>query len=190
MEKPTITWLDLPKEIQKVMLDRQYEQSGERNVKVFKECLGSSLVTGGFDWDKTPEGYDFWLKINEGDFKTFFEKYPKEFLSGPKITGKIVLDEEPKKEKLFIRPNKDVRINDKITHTIGYGLISKTITFDFEALRYIAEITAVMKNSMKELDKYDVQNFQYAVDFLEKLTEGMPKLGHPEDMLKAIFDPK
>ena len=32
----------------------------------------------GFDWVKTIEGFRFWdYVINEGNFKLFFEKYPK-----------------------------------------------------------------------------------------------------------------
>jgi hypothetical protein len=68
-----------PKEIIARMLDCQEEQGNKRDVFVFEEHKSYSLYVGGFDWDKTKEGYDFWEEvITEKNFDLFFEKYPKQ----------------------------------------------------------------------------------------------------------------
>ena len=80
-----------PKEIIARMLDCLQEQGNKRDISVFEEDRFSLLVEGGFDWDKTKEGYGFWYKvIIEKNFDVFFEKYPKkednqEFKLGDKV---------------------------------------------------------------------------------------------------------
>lgn len=36
-----------------------------------------STVADFFDWDKTKEGSDFWVKIANGNFTPYYEKYPR-----------------------------------------------------------------------------------------------------------------
>lgn len=68
-----------PIEIIAKMLERQYEQTGKVKVKVFEEFLGFGKRMGGFTWGNTIEGKEFWGKVLAfGDFRTFFERYPKE----------------------------------------------------------------------------------------------------------------
>lgn len=71
-------WKDLPEEIQNVMLKRQYEQTGTTNVAVFEKKIFSGKLNGGFDWDQSTEGRDFWNKIlREGKIEHFYTVYPK-----------------------------------------------------------------------------------------------------------------
>lgn len=78
-------WLELPEEIKKVMLQRQREQTGTCDEKVFEENVNSSFDEGGFDWDNTFEGSSFWVEIlHKKNLRVFYDKYPK-----PKITSYI-----------------------------------------------------------------------------------------------------
>jgi hypothetical protein len=62
-----------PPEVVELMLQRQYERRGRRDVAVFEECKSS-----GFSWADTPEGLGFWSKvINRKNFDLFFERYPR-----------------------------------------------------------------------------------------------------------------
>lgn len=42
------------------MVDYQVEQGNEPNVDVFKNDLCASSSDGGFDWEDTREGWEYW----------------------------------------------------------------------------------------------------------------------------------
>lgn len=60
--------------IQNKIMERQKEQGNEPNLEV--SCIAGSNI-GGFHWDPTPEGVDFWRKVlTTNSEEAFFEKYP------------------------------------------------------------------------------------------------------------------
>ena len=68
-----------PVEIVEKMLEYQVLQRNPRNVKLFEINNCASSLSGGFTWDDTPEGDDFWSDvIFRKNFERFFEKYPKQ----------------------------------------------------------------------------------------------------------------
>ncbi len=74
-------WQDLPKEIQEKMLERQFEQTGRRDARVFER-----LITDGFEWRSFPEGSDFWDTILIDDNPShFYTLYPKQESPYPKV---------------------------------------------------------------------------------------------------------
>jgi hypothetical protein len=67
-----------PKEVIKRILDYQEEQLNKRDVSVFEKNRESTMYNGGFDWNLSKEGQDFWHEvISNKNFDIFFEKYPK-----------------------------------------------------------------------------------------------------------------
>lgn len=67
-----------PKEVVEKMLEYQVAQGSKRDVSVFEMDCYVSDYHGGFNWDETPEGHQFWESIiGCGNFETFFKKYPK-----------------------------------------------------------------------------------------------------------------
>lgn len=50
-------------EVVKLMLQRQYEQQGIRDITVFQRDEFANASEGGFDWDDTPEGGEFWIEV-------------------------------------------------------------------------------------------------------------------------------
>jgi hypothetical protein len=73
---------DFPREVVEMMLQRQFEQTGEGDVSVFEDERDACRSDGGFTWMDTPEGEHFWkMVISDKKFDVFFEKYPKEFNS-------------------------------------------------------------------------------------------------------------
>lgn len=67
-----------PIEVVSKMVNRQVEQGNTPNVKVFQINPSASFYKGGFAWDMTVEGYDFWFKVIVHDmFDMFFKKYPE-----------------------------------------------------------------------------------------------------------------
>jgi hypothetical protein len=73
---------DFPPEIVEMMLQRQFEQVGKRDVSVFEDCESACRSTDGFNWDDSPEDHSFWDDvITAKKFDVFFKKYPKEFNS-------------------------------------------------------------------------------------------------------------
>lgn len=82
----TITWEDLPKEIKEKMLEYQVAQGNKKKPSIFVHELGSAKYEGGFSWADSPEGFDFWKNVlEEGNFKIFFDKYPKSELNFEKL---------------------------------------------------------------------------------------------------------
>lgn len=86
---------DFPPEVVELMLQRQFEQTGKRDISVF-ECKRSYTARqGGFDWDKTPEseGCIFWHRvISRREFNLFFTKYPKKMEKQQQITVTVSVD--------------------------------------------------------------------------------------------------
>lgn len=73
-----IQFNDLPVEIQQRMLDEQVRQGNKRDAEVFKERVIADDRGGGFAWEDSEEGLDFWEKIIlDGNFDAFCKKYPK-----------------------------------------------------------------------------------------------------------------
>lgn len=76
---------ELPVEIRELMLKRQVEQGNPRDESVFEREIMSNSCMGGFYWDITPEGSDFWIKILffgdishfYSDISHFYTMYPK-----------------------------------------------------------------------------------------------------------------
>ncbi len=68
-----------PPEVVEKMLERQFEQTGKKDIKVFQKYKSCSETVGGFYWSSSIEKHDFWSKIILArEFDVFFEKYPKE----------------------------------------------------------------------------------------------------------------
>jgi hypothetical protein len=60
------------------MMEHQVEQDNPRNPKVFRKSARHCKKNGGFDWDNTPEEYDFWHSIIvDENFDEFYKLYPK-----------------------------------------------------------------------------------------------------------------
>jgi hypothetical protein len=69
---------DFPPEVVEMMLQRQFEQVGKRDPSVFENSSRVGVWSGGFVWDETAEGGDFWnAVIGDKKFHVFFKKYPK-----------------------------------------------------------------------------------------------------------------
>lgn len=65
---------NFPIEVVNKMIERQFDQRGKRDVKVFQEVLGSV-----FCWADTIEGHEFWSDVLlSKNFALFFKKYPKQ----------------------------------------------------------------------------------------------------------------
>lgn len=52
-----------PSDVVKLMLQRQYEQQGIKDISVFQKDEFANASEKGFDWDDTPEGQLFWQRI-------------------------------------------------------------------------------------------------------------------------------
>ena len=64
---------ELPEPIQRLALLRQYEQ-GFRKDRFVRLYVFN--FEGVFNWNKTPEGSEFWELINIGEYEEFYETYP------------------------------------------------------------------------------------------------------------------
>ena len=74
-----------PHEVVNRMLEEQERQGNKRDVSVFEYNISSPKEIGGFDWNATKEGGEFWDRvILDKDFNLFFEEYPKYNLEFPR----------------------------------------------------------------------------------------------------------
>lgn len=68
---------DFPIEVVQKMVERQYEQIGVCNVRIFQTNNEASSYGGGFNWDTSIEGLEFWNDvIMRYDWELFFSRYP------------------------------------------------------------------------------------------------------------------
>lgn len=69
---------DFPIEVVEKMIEEQVKQGKKADVEVFQKNATTDTEEGGFDWNNTDDGMNFWVEvIGEGNFDLFFEKYPK-----------------------------------------------------------------------------------------------------------------
>jgi hypothetical protein len=69
---------NFPIEVVEKMLEKQYKQVNKKDVSVFQEYKCSDTQRGGFRWENTIEGHEFWSDvIRFENFDRFFERYPK-----------------------------------------------------------------------------------------------------------------
>ena len=69
---------DFPIEIVQRMVDEQVRQGNKASVTIFSNFKYRGQNSGGFTWNDSPEGHEFWTKIiSLKQFDVFFEKYPK-----------------------------------------------------------------------------------------------------------------
>jgi hypothetical protein len=65
-------FMDLPLDIQIEAVKR----SQSKSLIPFLKCRDASFSGGGFDWDETPEGWDFWNSVLvEGDTDLFYKQF-------------------------------------------------------------------------------------------------------------------
>ena len=68
---------DFPIEVVQKMIDYQIYQGNPADIKVFQIDPCFNKKHGGFTWDETKEGRDFWdAIITWKNFNLFFQKYP------------------------------------------------------------------------------------------------------------------
>lgn len=102
-EKDLIGQLEgFPIQVVKKMLERQVQQCNPENICIFQKHCSSDRITGGFNWDNTPEGNYFWCDvISSRNFEVFFKKYPElsneVWIRGVKDRGEEVLAELKKR---------------------------------------------------------------------------------------------
>ena len=72
---------NFPIEVVTKMVEHQIAQCGTADIHVFIKNETASSVVGGFDWDSTEEGFDFWNDVISGrKFDKFFKEYPNKFV--------------------------------------------------------------------------------------------------------------
>lgn len=69
---------DFPVEVVEKMLEEQIKQGNAPSLEVFFDNLIADKLQGGFTWNETEDGDEFWEAVIQNDnFDLFFEKYPK-----------------------------------------------------------------------------------------------------------------
>lgn len=69
---------NFPIEVVERMVFEQIKQGHKANPAVFAKSKTADASQGGFTWEKTEHGHNFWYSvIRNNNFDTFFERYPK-----------------------------------------------------------------------------------------------------------------
>ena len=86
---------NFPIEVVEKMLIEQYKQLGKTDIDVFQYDRTKSKDNGGFRWDSTIDGHDFWNDVIRGKkFDLFFERYPKRYPLNPKSKAVYIRGDE------------------------------------------------------------------------------------------------
>ena len=65
-----------PTEVIRAMIREQIIQGNVSDVRVFQSFKSRDASHGGFDWNATSQGFDFWERVvGKEDFAYFFKKY-------------------------------------------------------------------------------------------------------------------
>ena len=69
----------VPIEFVRKMVEEQVRQGNKADVSIFQECANRDKKHGGFEWEETEDGFEFWdMVVLYKEFDEFFEKYPKQ----------------------------------------------------------------------------------------------------------------
>ena len=65
-----------PIEVIRAMIREQAIQGNAENVRIFQCFKSRDASHGGFDWNATSQGFDFWERVvGKEDFAYFFKEY-------------------------------------------------------------------------------------------------------------------
>lgn len=89
--------IGFPVEVVMKMIEYQVEQGNSPNVRIFQKDKFQNNQNGGFSWNNTVDGYDFWYQVIACcDFNHFFNKYPNH------LDAADELDSNPTNTKLEV----------------------------------------------------------------------------------------
>lgn len=110
---------DLPQPIKELALKRQVEQGNEPNEEL---NLSDLKYKGNFDWDETHEGFNFWAKIDNENFKPFYDLYQQDVDTCKDKYVQSVIDNFKNRSELGIfkygttLERKDLNVYDWLIH--------------------------------------------------------------------------
>lgn len=151
---------DFPIVLVEKMIEEQVKQGNKADVEVFQKLAITDAKCGGFDWDKTKDGDDFWQEvIGEGNFDLFFEKYPNKtklvYIVGDSEIGENIIKTLEKNGGInhhgycgntdgvlyYIEPNNDtIEMCNPDTDKLLYEVLLATYT-PIDAEEIILEVT-------------------------------------------------
>lgn len=116
---------DFPIEVVKEMLKNQKIQTGKVDVSIFEKYITASDVDGGFHWESTEEGHEYWNRIiNDKDISEFIP-YQNGVFSNP-TESDLILD-----LKGFPLPLVKLMVNEQILQ--GNNPCFKVFQLDVES---------------------------------------------------------
>lgn len=126
---------DLPKQYKELALKNQELQGNKRNPNM---DLSTNMLTGNFKWENTPEGWDFWAKINRGEYShtpsseismkiTKTEKIKVKGKHEREVTIAVVVSEGQVRAGYSVRLLGDKKVKN-ISETIAVGRAMKDKT--------------------------------------------------------------
>ena len=122
-----------PIEIIEKMLKHQEKQTGKRDISVFIRNKKADVKHGGFTWNQTEEGIDFWSQTMSKNFTPFYKKYGEKPIIYDPPKKMIVSDSLPfekydviEREVVFYKPGvgyyaKALNPNDKRLYHWNYA---------------------------------------------------------------------
>lgn len=143
----------IPDEIKEMMLKEQVEQGNKRDWSVFEKDPTKGILEGGFSWDITEDGSNFWLDVLEKkNYWSFFEKYP--IIYNKKYEDECKLDRYVriiKNEDGFT----DIEIGDvfKVNYIVG----NDVYIHENDLLMYYSEVEFISKEEYEKC-KLEVDN--------------------------------
>lgn len=180
-----MTLEQLPNGIKQLAEQRISEQKDTWTISVTEK----SSVAYFFDWNKTVEGSNFWVKISAGVFAPYFEKYPKHewvYSSGNQFSlyyynDKLCVTDADGKITLGIE---DLEI--KPTTTTAYKESSGKLFYEID-WPFITQMAERMAANKKD-GKYDLYNWKKPMDEkgLEDLKQAM--LRHLIEILNGVYE--
>ena len=106
--KGQIDWL--PDFIGEELMNQQAYQGNKRDISVFEKNIGAYKSKGGFSWDKTQQGYDFWsIVLVSEDINLFLAWFKPELevwdCEDKKYTAQVIGYNKNKRYSFFVTNN-------------------------------------------------------------------------------------
>jgi len=178
--------LGFPMPVIEAMLREQVRQGNNSRIDIFKVSKSTGKNGGGFKWEETQQGRNFWGRvINLNNFDVFFEKYPE--LLPKKRVEEVVTEEslsvdsfiENNSVDSFIENNKEAlqdisKTNTPLFNALNGVLAELRISYEDGAVQVeeVEEVVEVkeddldLDNLMGEIDELDLDSLLDDIDDL------------------------
>lgn len=144
---------NLPSPIKKLALNNQVAQGFNPNEKLY---LNATATQSNFSWEKSPQGYDFWMEIYKNDWDIYYD-------NPSKWEAKEVKKADPSKPAIDVNNPKSL---------VGYTLVFMGSKREFLVISFLRNNPKNKRFEVENLENKQRIKYDIAMTLITKILSG------------------